>query len=316
MKKISITILIFFLMTFCLPSFGQTTELELYNEWFVEDSSYNAERPFFFIRDSIFFHNFWKFTKLGNTPPYIDFDKFMIFVWAPGYTRKDYSKVSFERILYKNGCLLVLMDFVDSSRHYGAKKKPLKFIILPVVQPCDTFFFRKIKKGWRKYEWKHFYSLWDMSKERKRPFEIVMLDKEKEEQIVLATYTPDLEQIKIAKNESESLEESKNNSKPAKTVKPVTIVTNKPIQQIAAQPVTQNTQQPVVQKTASKQPSTQPQSTQKPQNKPSPVVSDAPIDFGGGNESSKSSVEAESKPASVPGMAEDPLFGSEFDITF
>ncbi len=325
MKKITLSILIvFILMMLCLPSFGQTKELELYNEWFVEDSTYRSERPFFFIRDSIFFHNFWKYTRLGNTPPYIDFDRFMIFVWAPGYTWNDYSKVSFERILYKDGCLLVLMDFVDNSRRYGAKKRPLKFIILPIVKPCDTFFFRKIKKGWQKYEWKHFYSLWDMSGERKRPFEIVMLDKDKEEQIVLATYTPELEKIEVAKNaegNGDESDDSKTSSKPSKTtVRPVTIVSHRPIEPVPAKPVVTQPQQPTSQSSSQGQRGAQSQSqstqtTQKPDTKQKPVISDAPIDFGGGG-SSKPSAELEPKPTAAPGMAEDPLFGSEFDITF
>ena len=215
------------------------------------------------------------------------------------------------------------MDFVDNSRRYGAKKRPLKFIILPIVKPCDTFFFRKIKKGWRKYEWKHFYSLWDMSGERKRPFEIVMLDKEKEEQIVLATYTPELEKIEVAKNtegNSDESDNSKTSSNSSRTVRPVTIVPHKPIEPIPAKPVVTQPQQPTSQSSSQGQRGAQSQSqstqtTQKTDTKQKPVISDAPIDFGGGG-SSKSSTEPDSKTTSAPGMAEDPLFGSEFDITF
>ncbi len=320
MKKITLSILIvFILMMLSLPSFGQTKELELYNEWFVEDSNFTYERPIYFIRDSGSFNTFWKQINYGNNPPYLDFDRFMIMVWAPGTTRRDYSKVVFERILYKEGCLLVLMDFIDGYRRFGANKKPLKFIILPIVKPCDVFIYKKIKKGWQKYEWKHLATVWDMSGERTRPFQIVQMDKIEEHQIVLATYTPELEKTEFAKKPEENSEETevqKPTPKPVKVVRPVAVVTNTPIQQVAAQPVARP-QQPEPQTASSpNQQNTRSQPTQSSQNtqpKTKPVVSDAPIDFGGG---SKPSAEQEPKPAAAPGMAEDPLFGSEFDITF
>ena len=319
MKKISLIIYIVVLLMISSSAFGQTQELELYNEWFVEDSDFTYERPIYFIRDSTSFHIFWKQINYGDNPPYLDFDRFMIMVWAPGSTRKDYSKVVFERVLYKEGCLLVLMDFIDSYRRYGANKKPLKFIILPIVKPCDVFIYKKIKKGWQKYEWKHLATVWDMSGERTRPFQIVQMDKVAEEHIVLATYTPELDKINVAKktdDDSDEVEETKPATKPVRTVKPVTIVSTKPIEAIPAKPVATQPQQPASHSTSQGQPRTQSQprqTTQNPEPKQKPVVSDAPIDFGGGN---KTTPEPESKPAAVPGMSEDPLFGSEFDITF
>ena len=307
-------------------AFGQTKELELYNEWFVEDSNFTYDRPIYFIRDSGSFHTFWKAINFGNNPPYLDFDRFMIMVWVPGTTRRDYSKVVFERILYKEGCLLILMDFIDSYRRFGSNKKPLKFVILPIVKPCDVFIYKKIKKGWQKYDWKHLATVWDMSGERKRPFQIVQMDKIEEQQIILATYTPELNIATKPQDESDVLDDTNNTVQESKTkqsVKPVTIVATKPVQ-------TRTQQQPVVQPQTSipqhqtqtsqpqvTQPQVQPspQTTTQPQPKQTtkPVISDAPIDFGGG---SKPAAEPGPKPAAVPGMAEDPLFGSEFDITF
>ena len=319
MKKLSLILYIVVLLIINSSALGQTKELTLYNEWFVEDSDFTFERPIYFIRDSGSFHIFWKQVKFGDNPPYLDFDRFMIMVWAPGYTRRDYSKVVFERVLYKEGCLLVLMDFIDGYRRYGANKKPLKFVILPIVNPCDVFIYKKVKKGWQKYDWKHLATIWDMSGERKRPFQIVQMDKAAEEQIVLATYTPELDKINVAKKTDDGKEESdepKSELKQTPKVKPVTIVTNKPIEPVAAKPVVTQPQQPASQPASQGQPRTQPQPTQtspKAETKQKPVVSDAPIDFGGG---SKPPAEPESKPAAVPGMAEDPLFGSEFDITF
>ena len=320
MKKpiIIYTVFIIVLM-FCSTSFAQTKEIEMYNEWFLEDSDYVSERSdraFFFIRDSVSFLNFWKYTRLSKTPPYLDFDRYMVFVWAPGYTRRDYSKVSFERMLLKDDCLLVFIDFVDNSRQYGSKKKPLKFVILPKVKPCDTFLYRRVKKGWRKYEWKHFYSMWDMSGERKRPFEIVMIEQDKEEQIVLATYTPELTVAANTKQENDNVKESVPVEPAKPKVRPVAIVSTAPIQAQPAQPVAVQPRQPTTQtQITQSQPRQQTQTvSQKTQpSKPTGVVSDAPIDFGGG---SKPSVDQDTRPTSVPGMIEDPLFGSEFDITF
>lgn len=320
MKKIPFIIyIVSLILLFNSNAFCQTQELVLYNEWFVEDSDFTYERPIYFIRDSGSFHTFWKQINYGNNPPYLDFDRFMIMVWVPGTTRRDYSKVVFERVLYKEGCLLVLMDFIDGYRRFGANKRPLKFVILPIVKPCDVFIYKKIKKGWQKYDWKHLATVWDMSGERKRPFQIVQVDKAVEAKIVLATYTPELEKTELAKKTDENLEETEK-QKPApkqvKTVRPVAVVTNTPIQPVAAQPVARP-QQPAPQIASSQnQQNTRSQSAQTSQNtqpKTKPVVSDAPIDFGGG---SKPSTESEPKPAAVPGMAEDPLFGSEFDITF
>lgn len=312
-------------------AFGQTKELEMYNEWFVEDSTFSSERPFFIIRDSIFFNNFWKYTKLGGGVPYLDFDRFMVLVWAPGSTRQDLSKVNFERILYKEGCLLILMDLADNYRKFGANKKPLKFVILPKVKPCDLFFYKKIKKGWRKYEWKHFYTYWDMSGDRSRPFDIVLMDKEKDVQIVLATYTPELDAPKNEENKAdENIQIAQNTSESKSRVKPVTIVSTRPIENRTATIDRERPQSPLKPPTAERpfvpnQTSTQTQSgnsltnfkekiQNQNQSKQSGFVSTAPIDMGGG---SKSSTESSTKrPEVAPGMAEDPLFGSEFDITF
>ena len=148
------------------------------------------------------FNDFWPKTKLKGIAPYLDFDKYMIFGWTPGYTRKDCSKVYFEKLIYKDGCLLVLIDFADDYREYVQGKRPLKIAIFPKVKPCDVFIFKKIKKGWRKYEWKPILTMWDMSGIRQRPFQIVMVDKEEEKPIQLATY----EDITKIQNEANQIE--------------------------------------------------------------------------------------------------------------
>ncbi len=322
MKKTPFIIFIVSLILFLNSNaFCQTQELVLYNEWFVEDSDFTYDRPIYFIRDSMSFHTFWKQINYGNNPPYLDFDRFMIMVWVPGSTRRDYSKVVFERVLYKEGCLLVLMDFIDGYRRFGSNKKPLKFVIMPIVKPCDVFIYKKVKKGWQKYDWKHLATIWDMSSERKRPFQIVQVDKAVETKIVLATYTPELDKINVAKKTddgNDAVDEPKPAPKPARVVKPVNITTPKPIEPIPAKPVVTKPQQPSNQSASQVHQGTQSQpkqTSQKTDNQPKPVVSDAPIDFGGGS-NPPSEPEPGPKPASVPGMAEDPLFGSEFDITF
>ena len=68
-------ILYLFTIILSTPVFSQIQEVEIFNEWFIEDCSCSFQRQFFFIRDYESFNNFWKKLKLGNIAPYFDFDK-------------------------------------------------------------------------------------------------------------------------------------------------------------------------------------------------------------------------------------------------
>ena len=162
-----------------LPADGQTQELEIYNEWYCSDSNLFPERPFFVIKDVLEFQSFWEKTNFGGYPPHLDFEKYMVFVWAPKPTRKDCNKVEFERLLYKNGALLVLMNFEGHDKYMtGSLKKPVKAVIFPKIKSGDIFIYRKVKTGWEQFKWTPVYAIWDMSVERKRPFEYVYVDKD------------------------------------------------------------------------------------------------------------------------------------------
>ena len=112
-------------------------------------------------------------------------------------------------------------------------------------------------------------------------------------------------------------------------VRPVTIITSSPIEnksatsanrpaEISRPPTTERPFVPNQTSSPTQSVNSQSQFKEKFQNqtqsKQSGVVSTAPIDMGGGSTSSTES--STKRPEVAPGMAEDPLFGSEFDITF
>ena len=126
---IQIQISLLFLLMSNFPIFAQVQELDIYNEWYSSDSTFYSQREFLLIRNYQTFNELWKKTELGKIAPYIDFNKYMVLVWAPGYTRRDCSIINFERILYKEGNLLLIMDFLDKDKRFGPKKRPIKIFI-------------------------------------------------------------------------------------------------------------------------------------------------------------------------------------------
>lgn len=300
-KKLLSFIGLFILLTNPNLSFAQTKEIEIYNEWFCADSKLNAERPCFLIRDQITLIDFWKKTGFGGAAPHIDFERFMFFIMAPGPTKLDYHDVYIEKLLYKEGCLQVLVDF-GKRKFNSSYLRPIKAAIFPAMKSGDIFVFKKQIKGWQNVEWKPFFAIWDMNNVRKRPFEYVMVDKEEGPVIVLATAPEEISQPIMEETQEEVA------NLPAKEVRPVSVV--KPVSVTApssAVSYSKPAQQAVVQQPVT----TRPIVTEKP------VTSTAPI---------SAKVEPE-KPQTLPtheettkpiatGMDEDPLFGSEFDIVF
>lgn len=318
-KKTILKIFILFsFIVFCSSAFSDTQELEIYNEWFSPDCVVKSDKPYFFIRDRITFMRFWEKTKLVDKLPYIDFDKFMILVWLPGFTRKDLSKVYFESVRYKDGCLQILIDFADDYIKYiGKGSRPVKFAIIPHIQPCDVFVFKKVKIGYKKYDWKPIYTKWDMSGIREKSFQVVMVDKAVEQEIELPKY---IIQENESKNDEEELEETQEevpnpNNTETTNVKPVIIVkTSSPIRKqnsyasvSPTTPISSVAAVPVMKQKEQTQTPKQPQ----PQKNVS-VVKDEPINLGRVSTETNTT----SKPESVPGMGDDTVFGSEFDIQF
>ena len=322
------------------PIFAQVQELDIYNEWYSSDSTFYSPREFLLIRDYQNFNELWKKTELGKIAPYLDFNKYMVLVWVPGYTRRDCSVINFERILYKEGNLLLIMDFLDNEKRFGPKKRPIKIAIIQNVKDCDLFVFKKIQVGWQKYDFKPIYSLWDMSDKRKRPLDFAVMDRDEGPVIVLATETRELivkENEDIAKEKARraalaAATQAAKEKEEKQAVKPIAIVAApKPVTQTrqpstiqspralpeAITPRMQSATQPQTQRTVynpvkPNQPSQPAQTTQQP-SKQSGVVTTSPIKIGG---TPAPTVSSDSKPDAAPGMGEDPLFGSEFDITF
>ena len=296
---------IIYLLTFILLGSNnllysaQYNELEIYNEWFSHDSDLRPEKPFFFIRSTREFHHFWKDSRLSGFPPHLDFNKYMIFVWAPKPTRKDCSQVEIEKLIIKDGACLILMNFKGYDKVIlGPSKRPVKAAIFPLINDADTFIFTKIKKGWEQYEWKPIYTIWDMEKSRTRPFQYVYMDKEPRPVYEMASYST---KIEIAQSYSKN---NSNTNEPVKSSEPV--VYSPPISDVSMPK-----QLPEAQNVSNQINNSIPANSQA--KKQQPVSTSAPISIGSDTPASK---ELSSTNEVAPGMGEDPLFGSEFDITF
>jgi len=156
---------------------AQVKELPVYNEWQGRNSTYNAEKPFFLIRDIHDLLRFWEKSGSDEPAPMIDFSKYMLLVWCPGASLFDHVPVRIERLLYKEGNYFVLMDFQRKDTG-GYWRRPFMATMLPLVTEGDFFIMRKVVRGAHDIDWKPVYTIWDMSGERKRDFEIASLGKE------------------------------------------------------------------------------------------------------------------------------------------
>jgi len=257
---------------------AKTVELPVYRDWRGNNCRFVSERPFFVIRDIHELERFWQKADAGEPMPWIDFEKFMLFVWSPGATMFDYRPVEVERLLYKDGSYIVLMNFQRKDTG-GFWRRPFVATMLPLIKSGDIFVKRKIEHSPQKTEWKALYTLWDMSGDRTRPFEIVQLD-------------PDAQPEQFVRHDPQKTE-----------------VTSQPVAE-PAQP------RPAVQQSAAvTTPSTQP-------TRPAPQPSNLDDDlfgsgFGQSPAAEKSPPPAAPVPVKVdPAFEEDPLFGTEFDITF
>lgn len=305
--KFIITLLQFILIA--TYSFSQTKELDIYNEWSCTDSSLNNEREFFLIKDYWQFTNFWNKTSFKGKTPLLDFEKYMVLVWAPGYTRRDCSKISLETLLYKDGCILALFDFNENYRHYNASKlRPVKAFILPKIIEGDFFIYKKVKKSWQNIEWKPIFAIWDMDHKRKRPFEYVSLDvpRKSDSQLYVSTSVEIKENNSEVELNSQDLYTTNSVSYPKeeRTLKPVNIVTP----QVRNTSVNSSTSLNQVESI-----NNQKLQTTIHNETPKPIVTASPITNKPVTPEPSNSSESLVNPS---GMGDDPLFGSEFDITF
>lgn len=156
-------------------SFAQLKELPVYNEWQGRNSSFKADRPFFLIRDIYDLNRFWEKSGANEPAPGIDFAKFMLLVWCPGSSLFDFVPVRVERFLYKEGNYFALLEF-ERKDTGGFWRNPFMATMLPMVTAGDIFIMRKVVIDAHKVDWKPVYTIWDMSGERQRPFEVAHLE--------------------------------------------------------------------------------------------------------------------------------------------
>lgn len=257
MQKSRLILLFLSLFFMSHYSLAQNISLPIFNEWKSNRCNYKPERPFSIIKNTNEFHYFWSNSGIDEKEPALDFNRFMVFLWIPGKTLFDYTGTQIHRAYIRNDSCLILINFKKVPTANWLK--PVIATVLPKQKNIDYFIFKKnMDLNKKAKEWKHIYTLWDMSGKRERLFNVAEVE----------TKTSDKSEFIV----TESFQTPKYH--PKEPVKPEESIINKPIQNadiITAEPVKS---EPVL--------------------KPQPTTH-TPI------------------PAL---MEEDPLFGSEFDITF
>jgi len=287
----------------------KTVELGVYAEWRGDNCMYKSARPFFIIRDLYDLERFWQLSNSEDGMPAVDFEKYMLLVWAPGPTMFDYRPAVVERFIYQDGFFLVVMD-MQRKDSGGFWRRPFVATMLP-NKTGDIFIMRKEVIGSR-VELKPLYTIWDMSGERTRPFEV-------------AKITTPPEPAKFI----EHAPSSASRTKPSAATTTGTSATS----ESAAVAAIPQTAQPVETETAAAQSQAQPVSAGSGGASARPAPSgDGFEDIFGSPTAAKSEAKVEASPQSaaqtvtqpvkqpgqpsLPAYAEDPLFGSEFDIEF
>lgn len=152
----------------------KAVELGVYSEWRGDNCLYKSARPFFIIQDRFDLERFWSKANADEGMPAIDFDKYMLLVWSPGPTMFDYRPVEVERFLYQNGFYIVVMN-IERKDTGGFWRRPFLATLL-TKKKGDIYIMRRKIIGTRE-EWKPLYTIWDMSGERERPFTMAKIDK-------------------------------------------------------------------------------------------------------------------------------------------
>lgn len=279
--------LIIVLLASVTPAGAQMKELEVFNDWRGVDCTFEPDKPFFLIRDIYDLETFWPQAHTDEATPGIDFEKYMLLVWCPGSSLFDFRPVRVERFVYKEGAYFVLMEF-ERKDTGGYWRRPFMATLLPRVKTGDIFILRKESKNPQQLDWKPMYAIWDMTGERKRPFEVVQLDKAPE-----AVKFVDHGKGKGAEQTQQQQVASVDDA-PAAVTTPAA-----PVGETAA---------------ASTVPVSQPVQPNQPVQVTPPVQPTQPV----------SPVSTQSQPAAsetkppqaTSTLQEDPLFGTEFDITF
>jgi len=293
----------------------KTVELGVYADWRGDNCMFKSARPFFIIRDLYDLERFWQQANAAEGMPAIDFEKYMLLVWAPGPTMFDYRPAVIERFIYQDGFYIVVMD-IQRKDSGGFWRRPFVATMLP-NKTGDIFIMRREVEGPRE-TWKPLYTIWDMSGERTRPFDMVKIETPPEK----AKFIEHAPAVPGGANTGSARATAANSSTaaPAATGEAVAVTTPT---SLAGEPVGS-----VAQVTSSS-----------PERTGTAAANAAPAKPGDGFEDifgSPTAVKSEAKPAastqssapaltqpvkqpgqpSLPAFAEDPLFGSEFDIEF
>ncbi|MGI6445767.1 MAG: hypothetical protein ACOX2I_08645 [Candidatus Ozemobacteraceae bacterium] len=175
MQKTRLIILFLFLIFIPHFLFSQQIYLPIYNEWKSNKCNYKPERPFSIIKDLNEFHCFWSESGIDEKEPALDFDRFMVFLWIPGKTLFDFTETQIDRAYLSNDSCIILMNFKKKAT--ATWLKPVIATILPKQTNIDYFIFEKVIDVNKKIEeWKHIYSLWDMSGKRERHFNVAQVE--------------------------------------------------------------------------------------------------------------------------------------------
>ena len=267
----------------------KVVELGVYKDWRGDNCMFKSARPFFIIRDLYDLERFWQQANADEPMPAIDFTKCMLLVWAPGATMFDYRPAAVERFLYQDGSYIVVMD-VDRKDSGGFWRRPFVATLLP-NKTGDIFIMRKVVNG-RRVEWKSLYTIWDMSGERTRPFEMVKIATPPEPQKFIEHGAPASRTMVVQRT--------------ALADPVVAVETAEPsAQESSSEAVAPTTSAAVTQPASA-------QTTAAPAWEEENPFGSAPV----AQTETRVQPASQTKQIANPTFAEDPLFGTEFDIEF
>lgn len=181
------TILLLIALVFAAVSAeAQLVELKVYREWRGSKSDYRADRPFFLITDRYELERFWRSCNSDEAMPWIDFEKYMIFVWHPGPSMFNHHDVRVERFVYKDGNHFILMS-LSPKPSSGIWHRPFVATALPRHESGDIFVKRKQELGFRQVAWEPIFTIWDMNQLRTAPLVTVQLPPEQKSEEAFIT---------------------------------------------------------------------------------------------------------------------------------
>lgn len=157
-------------------AFGWQRNLNLliHDQWSGTDSHYSGNPTFFLIRTLDEMNSFWEKHHPGEEIFHVDFNKVMLFVWAPGKSLFDYCPTQVVRF-FKEGNRFSLLLAFERKRTGGYWRNPYLIAILGKVEKGDIDIYRIGSKLLDEPERMPLCTIWDMGGERKVPCTVVTL---------------------------------------------------------------------------------------------------------------------------------------------